>query len=633
MSSTSRSRDSLSMPVKELAAEGKNEVEPNLRFPGIPVYVIVVSLLMMASAIVTIPAVDDIYKRIQDTMDESAQILNILLNDDYVHKVVTTNFNNLRNEIDLFLFFQNLLNMTQFVNVISCVTYPNLFPGANTTAPWPNVTYIVSYRARNDFVRYIIDWFVVVKLGYHLETDDLAWINLIKNHSRSTGPLIHISFYSPEINGFVQDIRQCCIAASQAASKYVSTLYDYKNMVNYPQRTSMQCSYSYTKNLLASSIDGSVWDRKLTPTHVTYSCSVAFDNNKSLDLLLQAIKVTPNTHVFLMDSVNGILLSSSVQHTTFMYPNISDPMIPVIPFTVESTNDSIARNIGMFLKDRYGNYSLIPNENRSVSIETTLCGKPWLINYRYLDRPSSWIVVIGIPHDDFFGNTDNARMRATILVSTLTATSVLCVTVTTWLAMRPLHKLTVAMKKLTNRDFSALEGDILTERSFMLELRELQVAFAKMCKAFSTGLRQNKALMTRNIHRKPKKSTKKRPISKSTDTPTKIQTSAETLPSSNRASSRLPTSASSLPTTSSENIHASAETLPTPSNPTSATSLRTSLSVLRNSRFGEMSLDGGSSCNSDSLCDSTSAGSLQTGSFMGSVVATTSTGRIRVEIH
>ncbi|KAJ3322993.1 hypothetical protein HDU76_013743 [Blyttiomyces sp. JEL0837] len=183
-------------------------------------------------------------------------------------------------------------------------------------------------------------------------------------------------------------------------------------------------------------------------------------------------------NVFLMDSVNGILLSDSVKYSTYVITNYSDPSLPVLPYTPSTTNDSYARDLGLFLRDRFGGYDKIPNEQRTVTIEAKIGSTQWIINYRFLDNPTSWIVVVGIPRSDFFSKSDNAQKKAAILAAVLAVIGVVATTVTAWLAMRPLHTLTLAMEKLTKMDFSALEGDILSDRSFMLELRRLQVTFS-----------------------------------------------------------------------------------------------------------------------------------------------------------
>ncbi|KAJ3331712.1 hypothetical protein HDU76_002430 [Blyttiomyces sp. JEL0837] len=300
--------------------------------------------------------------------------------------------------------------------------------------------------------------------------------DVVDQSYRSTGPFVHYSVWYPPYQMFVQDTKSVNLAI--LAPKI---LRDY--------------SYSYTKDFLASTINGAAYT-SLTPNHISYACSIAFDNRNSLDPYLYAMKVTENTHVFLMDATTGILLSNSVPNSTFLYPNVSDPSIPVIPLRADATNDSITRDLGTFLKNKYGDYSLIPNMNGSVTIETNMRGERWFVNYRYLERPNNWIIVVGMPRSDFFGKTDSAQQKATILAVILAVAGVCCCAFLSWFTMRPIQTLIKAMEKLTKMDFSALEGNILNERSFMLELRQLQVTFAIMCKAFASGIRQNKKLVS-----------------------------------------------------------------------------------------------------------------------------------------
>ncbi|KAJ3272361.1 hypothetical protein HDU76_010932, partial [Blyttiomyces sp. JEL0837] len=100
-----------------------------------------------------------------------------------------------------------------------------------------------------------------------------------------------------------------------------------------------------------------------------------------------------------------------------------------------------------------------------------------------------------IPRADFFAKTDEANKKAIIVAVCIGVSGLVFAGLASWLAMRPLQTLTTAMEKLTKMDFSALEGDILNDRSFMTEVRKLQSTFALMCKAFAAGIKKNKSLM------------------------------------------------------------------------------------------------------------------------------------------
>ncbi|KAJ3317118.1 hypothetical protein HDU76_001335 [Blyttiomyces sp. JEL0837] len=237
----------------------------------------------------------------------------------------------------------------------------------------------------------------------------------------------------------------------------------------------------------SSSVIESAWIPSLSTTHPIYTCSVGYKTTYPFDNLLESMGATDSTNVFLMDSLTGSLIATLTSDS-----NDDDSSMGMV--TPENTNDTFARDVGRFLKGYFGDYYLIPNANETVSIETKIGGVPWLLNYRFLDRPNTWLVVVGIPDSEFFSKTDSAKQTAIIVSSLLSAFGVSITVFCSWVAMKPLHTLTIAMEKLTKMDFTALEGDILNQRSFMLEIRRLQVTFATMCKAFASGIRRNKSL-------------------------------------------------------------------------------------------------------------------------------------------
>ncbi|KAJ3316461.1 hypothetical protein HDU76_001778 [Blyttiomyces sp. JEL0837] len=479
--------NSMSVTVKDLAAEGKYNIKAS-RFPGVPVWLVVLSLVVVALGIVTLPlgiiisnssqeslsdlselvtrqAVDEIYNQVQTNLNQPLQFLNIVRDSTLVQKVVPSDFTTVTNETSLFSLFVTLINSTQYLTIVQCMTYPNLLAGNPTPppGPLPNITQLLA--ARNSpgvFRRVFMDWTTFPMAMFSPYIPDGRW-----------GPALPIYNLPAIVSRF--PIYNYLLNTKSDKVEYVNT---------------------YTNGRLFTSAIGGVWNPSTSTSHISYACEVGFDSASALSPLLESIKVTTNTHVFLMDSVTGILLANSVPGTCYKVSNFSDPSLPTIAFTPDTTNDTNARDIGMYLKGKYGNYSLIPNLNQTVSMETKIGSTRWIINYRYLDTPNTYIVVIGIPRSDFFNNVDNAQQKALILACVLAAVGVIVTVVCAWFAMRPLHTLTLAMEKLTKMDFTALEGDILTDRSFMIEVRRLQVTFALMCKAFASGIRKNKALVS-----------------------------------------------------------------------------------------------------------------------------------------
>ncbi|KAJ3322994.1 hypothetical protein HDU76_013744, partial [Blyttiomyces sp. JEL0837] len=339
-STPEKEKGSMGTSVHELAAESNSpgNKTKETRLPGIPVYIVILSLVVGALAIVTIPlgliisdssmssvsdlsriimnqAVDGTVNQIQGVLDQPADLLNALLKSRQLIKTVSTNNNNLRADVETYLFMESLMNSSPYVSGINCITYPNLFATNPPSVNYPNVTMLLTYRDPEKVLLYYADW--------------------------STGPYSRFSIYDPN--------------------------YGY--------------TYTYTFGWMVAKVFRTVWVPEVSKSHPAFTCAIGFDNRVSLDLFLAKLRVTDNSHVFLMDSANGILLSNSVKDSTYRISNYSDPSLPVIPYTPADTNDTYAREIGLFLRDRFGGYDKIPNENQTVTLETTIGKTEWIINY------------------------------------------------------------------------------------------------------------------------------------------------------------------------------------------------------------------------------------------------------------
>ncbi|KAJ3316460.1 hypothetical protein HDU76_001777, partial [Blyttiomyces sp. JEL0837] len=328
--------------------------------------------------------------------------------------------------VPVWLVVLSLVVVALCIVTLPCMTYPSTTtPPAPGTSVLPNITqFLVARDAPNVFVKLYRDWsnspMEIAMISPYLPNEN--WVPAFPVHNPpETVP--HFPIYN-----------------------YLLTKSDQVEYQN-----------TYTKGRLFTSAIGGVWDYSTSKSHISYACEVGSDSDGALSPLLESIKVTTNTHVFLMDSVTGILLANSVPGTCFKVVNASDPSLPTVAFTPDTTNDTHARDIGMYLKGKYGNYSLIPNMNQTVSMETAIGNTRWIINYRYLDTPNTYIVVVGIPRSDFFSKVDSAQQKALILACVLAAVGVIFTVICAWFAMRPLHTLTLAMEKLTKMDFTALE--------------------------------------------------------------------------------------------------------------------------------------------------------------------------------
>ncbi|KAJ3327862.1 hypothetical protein HDU76_010983 [Blyttiomyces sp. JEL0837] len=466
MSSHSVEGDSMNTSVADLAAEAKKDEAKRL---GAIISINSNNNIQDLSAIITGQAVDGIYNQVQDVLDQPRRLLQIVNTNEQIQNILINNVYNLRNETSGFLLLKSFVDTSPYINGITCLTYPNI-RGGDTTTQYPNITEMSIYQQPGMTNTFIMDW--------------------------STGPYLYVGFYYPDGKVFV-NYRQAydfnfAYALTVQPGKLPPFTYshDFKNtelmikspptttkvfinMVYHPENLNVSVDFSSTHGDLISAVSQSVYVPSISTKHPAYACGVGFQHKVSLDPLFSNIKVTGNTHVFLMDiKTNGTLMANSVPNSLFYISNYSDPQLPMVQYTADSTNDSDIRVIGGFLKGMYGSYGS-----------------------RYLQNPNHWLLVVAIPRADFFAKTDEANKRAAIIAACIGVAGLGFAGLASWIAMRPLQTLTSAMEKLTKLDFSALEGDILNDRSFMTEVRKLQSTFALMCKAFASGIKRNKNLV------------------------------------------------------------------------------------------------------------------------------------------
>ncbi|KAJ3268919.1 hypothetical protein HDU76_011353, partial [Blyttiomyces sp. JEL0837] len=215
--------------------------------------------------------------------------------------------------------------------------------GGDTTKPYPNATIMSIYKEGDMTYNFFMDW--------------------------STGPYLWVGGYYPPVNAFVgfqQDY----------PFNFAYTLYaqpTFTNMLYHPQDLTPAYTFSTNHGDLISSVSQNVFVPSISTTHPSYACGVGFLHRISLDPLFTNIKVTPGTHVFLMDtSTNGTLMANSVPNSIFAISNYSDPLLPVIFYSPDTTNDTTVRGIGGFLKGMYGSYGSIPNTGKTETFTTNL---------------------------------------------------------------------------------------------------------------------------------------------------------------------------------------------------------------------------------------------------------------------
>ncbi|KAJ3100807.1 hypothetical protein HDU97_001925 [Phlyctochytrium planicorne] len=481
--------DGLNTSIADLAAESKAAKRES--FFKIPTVVLVSTLLIVTLGAVAGPlgwilqtntvntintlgqtimtqAMDKVVTKVQDVLDIPFALVEMTLRNQALERAMIYNSKSLRNETDTFLFLSSVYNASEWMNGVSCASYPNIFDNQPINRQLPNTTFIASYKLDGN-------------------PNNALYMDF------SSAPYLAQLNYSLTTETFGQPFLPYGTAVNWAALMPTFEFFNY--MIDKPKELDPWVSISFNQGVMIAGVNKFTYTSQFA-SHPSYSCSVGFENEKALGRLFSEIKVTDNAHVLMIDTTTGKLIANSVRNSVFKVKDFNDPYLPVEHFDLSTSNDTFANMIGKTLTNLYGGYAKVP---RSASVVTNQVdigdGQQWFLNTQYLARPSQWLVVLAVPRQDFFAETDRATKKAVTFSSIIAVVGVLIAVVSAFFLMRPLYKLAKAMELLTNLDFSALEGGILKERSFVAEVQHVQITFSKLCAAFAAGIRRNKALV------------------------------------------------------------------------------------------------------------------------------------------
>ncbi|KAI8825564.1 uncharacterized protein EV422DRAFT_513346 [Fimicolochytrium jonesii] len=120
---------------------------------------------------------------------------------------------------------------------------------------------------------------------------------------------------------------------------------------------------------------------------------------------------------------------------------------------------------------------------------TTLGMAQLAFNYKVL-------VVVTLPRDEIYGKIDAARTKSSTTSIGISIGVTLAIAGIFVVAVLPLFSLAKQMEGLTKLDFGTLESSgALDARSWVWELRKVQIVFGTMVKAFAGAIKKNKAMM------------------------------------------------------------------------------------------------------------------------------------------
>ncbi|KAI8841727.1 hypothetical protein BC829DRAFT_402047 [Chytridium lagenaria] len=223
----------------------------------------------------------------------------------------------------------------------------------------------------------------------------------------------------------------------------------------------------------------------------TIGCSIGYVIDESLVPFLNSVRVTNNTIVLLLEKATGLLVSTN-RRDSIAFNNT----IRVTPNLSLNKDVSI---LGRGLLAHFGNFSLIPNDtagNGAVWQRKMEDGQEWFLSTAIINvRGTEFVLAIGFPRSDMFSKIDSAERQGLIIAISVAVAGLLLTGSLTFLALRPLHKMAIAMKQLTKFDFSSLENGALEKRSLMSEIREVESVFDTMVVAFASAIKRNKQLV------------------------------------------------------------------------------------------------------------------------------------------
>ncbi|KAJ3005685.1 hypothetical protein HKX48_000512 [Thoreauomyces humboldtii] len=132
------------------------------------------------------------------------------------------------------------------------------------------------------------------------------------------------------------------------------------------------------------------------------------------------------------------------------------------------------------------------------SFELDVLGTTWIINVDLvaLGTYNYALLMLAVPRSEVYGPIDKARKRAQALSIGISIAAAIFIAGVFVIVVLPLSALVNQMTLLTKFDFGSLEtSGQLDKRSWIWELRQVQIVFSTMVKAFAGAIAANKKIM------------------------------------------------------------------------------------------------------------------------------------------
>ncbi|KAI8918679.1 hypothetical protein DFJ77DRAFT_456502 [Powellomyces hirtus] len=229
-----------------------------------------------------------------------------------------------------------------------------------------------------------------------------------------------------------------------------------------------------------------------------FGCSAGINVDNSWVTMLHNTKPMENSVVALFDANNdnfAILSSSDLITTVNSVDAAGNPKYG------NAIVDSKTASLRLEIQKNYPSLALATAavaKNQLTTVE--LDGGRYIVAMGLANLAFNYkvLIVVALPRDEIYGKIDAARSRSRAAAVGISVGVTFVIAGIFALAMLPLFSLARQMEALTKLDFGKLESSgALDKRSWVWELRKVQIVFGTMVKAFAGAIKKNKQMVSK----------------------------------------------------------------------------------------------------------------------------------------
>ncbi|KAI8906989.1 hypothetical protein DFJ77DRAFT_476186 [Powellomyces hirtus] len=225
----------------------------------------------------------------------------------------------------------------------------------------------------------------------------------------------------------------------------------------------------------------------------SFACAAGISVDATWNNLLRAAKPAANSVVAIFDSTLKHVASSNMIVSGSNFDSSGQLQY------ASATADEQTLELEAKLLQRYGSFpKALAEASANPSFEIRLGGERWIVNIAVAKMSvyNPYLLVAAIPRTEVFGVIDAASSRSRAISIGISVAMALAVAAIFVLAVLPLATLATQMEQLTKLNFGTLESSgALDRRSWVWELRKVQIVFATMVKAFAGAIKKNKSMV------------------------------------------------------------------------------------------------------------------------------------------